>query len=243
MHKVELSIPGVIDQLYPQTAFHLLRLLERAGCEVSYNPLQTTCGIDLYEAGYWEEAKEIGAKYLNDFEGIDYIVSPSFTEVGMIRDGFNDLFTNSTDHNKCRQMQRNIFEISDFLVNVVRKEYFGAEFVSTAIFHPSCAQWNGYQLHDEALRLLKQVGGLELITDKQPSKSCKIGRATKADYVPLSVAWGTEVIEYGMANKADYIICQDHTCLLHLQGIIEKKEFPIQTIHLVDVLTAGWPNI
>ena len=243
MHKVELSIPGVIDQFYPNTAFNTLRLLERAGCEVSYNPQQTTCGVDLYEAGYWEEAKEVGAKYLYDFEGFDYIVSPSLTEVGMVRDGFNDLFTNSTDHNRCRQMQRNIFEISDFLVNVVRKEYFGAEFVSSAVFHPACANWNGYQLQDEALRLLNQVGGLDLIATERHGKSCKMGRATKTDYVPLSVLWGNQILQDGMTKKAHYVICQDHTCLMHLQGIIEKQGLPIQAIHLVDVLTAGWPNI
>lgn len=242
MHKVELSIPGVIDQFYPQTAFNTLRLLERAGCEVSYNPQQTTCGVDLYEAGYWEEAKEIGSKYLSDFEGIDYIVSPSLTEVGMVRDGFNDLFTNSTDHNKCRQMQRSIFEISDFLVNVVRKEYFGAEFVSSAVFHPACARWNGYQLQNEALRLLNHVGGLDLIVSES-DHTCKIGKATKAEYVPLSVSWGTAYVQYALEKKADYIICQDHTCLMHLQAIIDKQGLPIQAIHLVDVLTAGWPNI
>ncbi|MFD2599563.1 heterodisulfide reductase-related iron-sulfur binding cluster [Sphingobacterium corticis] len=243
MHKVALSIPAVIDQFYPNTAFNTLRLLERAGCEVSYNPEQTTCGIDAYEAGYWEDAKQIGAKYLEDFAGDDYVVSPSLTEVGMVREGFNDLFTNSTEHNRCRNLQRNIFEITDFLVNVVRKEYFGAEFVSTAIFHPACASWNAYHLKDEAKKLLEQVGGLELLEVNSTVANCKIGKATQAQYLPLSVSWGEQLLKQGVDLQAEYIICQDHTCLMHLQGIIEKQQLPIQAIHLVDVLTAGWPNI
>ena len=121
MHKVELFIPCFIDQLYPETAFNTIKILERAGCEVIYNAEQTCCGQPAYNAGFWDDAKVIGQKFLNDFSEEHPIVSPSASCTGMVREGYDDLFTNSTDHNRCRGIQRNIFELSDFLVNVLKK--------------------------------------------------------------------------------------------------------------------------
>jgi L-lactate dehydrogenase complex protein LldE len=106
--KIELFVPCFVDQLYPETAFNTIKLLEKAGCEVSYNAKQTCCGQPAYNAGYWEQAKEIGNKFLDDFSGSDYIVAPSASCVGMVKNGFNDLFTNTIVHNQCRTMQGNI---------------------------------------------------------------------------------------------------------------------------------------
>ena len=243
MRRVELFIPVIMDQLYPQTAFNTMRLLERSGCEVMYDPKQTSTGIEAYEEGFWDEAMEIGSKFLKEFSGEHYIVSPSVSSVGMVRDGYNDLFTNSTEHNTCRNIQRNIFEVSDFLVNVIKKQYFGAEFVGTAIFHDACSVWNSYQIQDEPIALLKQVGGLELLGTDLELQCCKIGRAIKANYEPVSVSMGEQVIQRAIELHAEYIICNDELCLMHVQGIIAKQSLKIRAIHLVDVLTSGWPNI
>jgi L-lactate dehydrogenase complex protein LldE len=137
---VEVFIPCFIDQLFPQTAFNTIKVLEKAGCKVIYNPEQTCCGQPAYNAGFWDEAKKTGAKFLNDFSEENYIVSPSASCTGMVKHGFNDLFTNTITHNRCRSIQRNIYEFSDFLVNVLRKDYFGAELEGRAVYHDS---WSG----------------------------------------------------------------------------------------------------
>ena len=73
--KIELFVPCFVDQLYPETAFNTIKILEKAGCTVSYNAKQTCCGQPAYNAGYWEDAKEIGNKFLNDFSENQYSVS------------------------------------------------------------------------------------------------------------------------------------------------------------------------
>ena len=88
---VELFIPCFIDQLYPQTAFNTIKILEKAGCKVVYNTEQTCCGQPAYNAGLWEEAKIVGGKFLNDFSETNYIVSPSASCTGMVKNSFNDL--------------------------------------------------------------------------------------------------------------------------------------------------------
>lgn len=240
---VELFIPCFVDQLYPETAFNTIKLLERAGCEVSYNSEQTCCGQPAYNAGFWDEAKVIGGKFLNNFSEENYIVSPSASCVGMVKGGFNDLFTNSIEHNRCRNMQRNVYEISDFLVNVLKKEYFGAELVGTAVYHDSCAALRECHIKDEPRKLLSHVGGLELVDMRDQETCCGFGGTFAVKFEGISSAMAEQKVRNAQAVNADYIISTDASCLLQLQSYIDKHNIPIKTMHIVDVLTSGWANI
>ncbi|MFD1164959.1 (Fe-S)-binding protein [Sphingobacterium daejeonense] len=243
MHKVELFIPCFIDQLYPETAFNSVKLLEKAGCQVIYNTEQTCCGQPAYNAGFWDDAKKIGQKFLNDFNDEHPVVSPSASCVGMVRGGYDDLFTNSIEHNKCRSLQRNIFEISDFLVNVLQKEYFGAELVGTAVYHDSCSALRECKIKEEPRKLLSHVGGLEILEMKDQETCCGFGGTFSVKFEGISTAMAEQKVQNAMNVKADYIISTDSSCLLQLQAYIEKNQLPIKTMHLVDVLTSGWANI
>ncbi len=243
MHKVELFIPCFIDQLYPETGFNTVKLLEKAGCEVIYNTEQTCCGQPAYNAGFWDDAKAVGQKFLNDFNDQHPIVSPSASCVGMVRNSYDDLFTNSMEHNKCRSIQRNIFEISDFLVNILQKEYFGAELVGTAVYHDSCSALRECKIKDEPRKLLSHVGGLEIVEMRDQETCCGFGGTFAVKFEGISTAMAEQKVQNAMDVKADYIISTDSSCLLQLQSYIEKNQLPIKTMHLVDVLTAGWANI
>ncbi|MVZ62091.1 (Fe-S)-binding protein [Sphingobacterium humi] len=243
MNKVELFIPCFIDQLYPETAFNTIKILERAGCEVIYNTEQTCCGQPAYNAGFWDDAKVIGQKFLNDFSEEHPIVSPSASCTGMVREGYDDLFTNSTDHNRCRGIQRNIFELSDFLVNVLKKEYFGAELIGTAVYHDSCAALRECNIKEEPRRLLSHVGGLELVEMRDQETCCGFGGTFAVKFEGISTAMAEQKVKNALAVNADYIISTDASCLLQLQAYIDKHKLAIKTIHLVDVLTSGWANI
>jgi L-lactate dehydrogenase complex protein LldE len=243
MHKVELFIPCFIDQLYPETAFNSVKLLEKAGCQVIYNTEQTCCGQPAYNAGFWDDAKKIGQKFLNDFNDEHPVVSPSASCVGMVRGGYDDLFTNSIEHNKCRSLQRNIFEISDFLVNVLQKEYFGAELVGTAVYHDSCSALRECKIKEEPRKLLSHVGGLEILEMKDQETCCGFGGTFSVKFEGISTAMAEQKVQNAMNVKADYIISTVSSCLLLLQAYIEKNQLPIKTMHLVDVLTSGWANI
>lgn len=243
MIKVELFVPCFIDQLYPETAFNTIKLLKSAGCEVLYNPNQTCCGQPAYNAGFWDEAKKIGLKFLNDFSEENYIVTPSASCTGMIKHGYNDLFTNSIEHNKCRSIQGNIHELSDFLVNVLGKEYFGAELVGTAVYHDSCSGLRECNIKEEPRKLLDQVGGLHVVPMRDQEACCGFGGTFAVKFEGISTAMAEQKVQNAMAVKADYIISTDSSCLLQLQAYIDKHQLPIKTKHLADVLTSGWANI
>ena len=240
---VEIFIPCIIDQIYPETAFNTIKLLQKSGCNVIYNPQQTCCGQPAYHEGFWDEAKQIGLKFLHDFSDDCYIVSPSASCTGMIKDGYDDLFTNSTAHNRCRNIQSNIYELSDFLVNVLKKDYFGAELVGTAVYYDSFTAIRQSRVKDEPRQLLAHVGGLDLISVPNQNSSFGFGDTLSCKSNLLSAALAEQNVQHAMAAKADYIISTDSSCLLQLQSFIDKHQLPIKTKHLADVLTSGWANI
>ena len=240
---VELFIPCFIDQLYPQTAFNTLKLLEKAGCKVHYNPQQTCCGQPAFNAGFWDEAKTVGGKFLNDFSEDKYIVSPSASCTGMVKNYYSDLFTNTAVHNKCRSVQSNIHELSDFLINVLKKDYFGAELEGRAVYHDSCAALRECKIKAEPRALLAKVHGLELVEMRDTDTCCGFGGTFAVKYEGISSAMAQQKIDNALEMKAEYIISTDASCLINLQGYIDKHSLPIKTLHLADVLCNGWGNI
>ncbi|MCI0921388.1 (Fe-S)-binding protein [Sphingobacterium rhinopitheci] len=241
--KVELFIPCFVDQLYPETAFNTIKLLEKAGCQVDYNPEQTCCGQPAYNAGFWDNAKTVGRQFLTNFSDEHYVVSPSASCVGMVKSGYNDLFTNSTEHNKCRNIQRHIYELSDFLINVLKVENFGAELVGTAVYHDSCSALRECKIKDEPRRLLSHVGGLEVVEMRDQETCCGFGGSFSVKFEGISSAMVEQKVKNAEAVHADYIISTDASCLLQIQAYIDKNNIPIQTMHLADVLASGWANI
>ncbi len=240
---VELFIPCFIDQLFPETAFHTVKVLEQAGCKVVYNPEQTCCGQPAYNAGFWDEAKKVGAKFLNDFSDDRIIVSPSASCTGMVKNAYNDLFTNTMVHNRCRSIQGNIHELSDFLVNVLKKDYFGAELEGRAVYHDSCSGLRECRIKDEPRQLLANVAGLDLVEMRHTDTCCGFGGTFAVKFDAISSAMAEQKVHHALAMDADFIISTDSSCLLHLQGYIDKHNLPVKTMHLVDVLASGWANI
>jgi len=241
--KTELFIPCFMDQLAPETAWNVVKVLEKAGCTVSYNPEQTCCGQPAFNAGFWDDAKEVGIKFLKGFAEDSVIVTPSASCTGMVKNYYNDLFTNTTLHNKCRAIQGNIYELSDFLVNILQFDYFGAELDGRAVYHDSCSGLRECHIKEEPRHLLSKVHGLELVDLKDNETCCGFGGTFAVKFEAISTAMAQQKVDNALAAGAEYIISTDHSCLLHLQGYIDKNELPIKTMHLADVLAHGWGNV
>ncbi|GAA4090138.1 (Fe-S)-binding protein [Mucilaginibacter panaciglaebae] len=241
--KTELFIPCFIDQLFPETAFNTVKILEKAGCVVDYNPEQTCCGQPAFNAGFWDDAKTVGRKFLNSFSEESVIVAPSASCTGMVKNYYNDLFTNTVDHNKCRTVQGNIYELSDFLVNILQFDYFGAELEGRAVYHDSCAALRECHIKKEPRQLLSKVLGLELVDLPQGDTCCGFGGTFSVKFDAISSAMAQQKVDNAISVGAEYIISTDASCLLHLQGYIEKNNVPVKCMHLADVLAHGWGNV
>jgi L-lactate dehydrogenase complex protein LldE len=241
--KIELFVPCFMDQLSPATAWNVVKVLQKAGCSVSVNTEQTCCGQPAFNAGFWDDAKEVGNKFLKGFAEDSVIVTPSASCTGMVKNYYNDLFTNTTLHNRCRAIQGNIYELSDFLVNILQFDYFGAELDGKAVYHDSCAALRECHIKKEPRLLLNKVIGLELLDLKDGETCCGFGGTFAVKFDGISTAMAQQKVENALDAGAEFIISTDYSCLLHLQGYIDKNSLPIKTLHLADVLAHGWGNV
>jgi L-lactate dehydrogenase complex protein LldE len=238
--KVQLFIPCFVDQLYPQTAFNMVKVLEKACCDVSYNTNQTCCGQPAFNAGFWDESRDVCTKFIKDFEGADYIVAPSASCVGFVRNYYSKLFENSSQHNAVKDLSKRIFEFSEFLTDVLKIENYGAQLNAKATYHDSCAALRECKIKTGPRTLLSFVKGLELVEMNDVETCCGFGGTFAVKFEAISAGMADQKITNALATGAEYIISTDLSCLMQLDGFIKNKNLPLKTMHIADVLANGW---
>lgn len=238
--QVDIFVPCFIDQFYPETGFNMVKILEKLDVEVYYNKEQTCCGQVAFNSGFWDEAKEVGEKFIRDFSHNRIIVGPSAPCVGFVKNYYDEMFFNSALHNEYKLLQKNFFEFTDFLVNVLKVEDVGATFEHSITYHDSCAAIREYKLTDQPRRLLKNVRGLELREMKNTNECCGFGGTFAVKHEPVSTAMAQQKIENALETGAEYIVSTDSSCLMHQQGYIDKHNLPLKTLHIIDLLATGW---
>lgn len=237
---VQIFIPCFVDQLYPDTAFNMVKVLEKAGCTVSYNTDQTCCGQPAFNAGFWGESKDVCTKFLKDFKGDEYIVSPSASCTGFIRNYYTKLFDNSSMHNDVKELGKRVYELSEFMVHVLQVQNVGAVLNGKATYHDSCAGLRECKIKTEPRKLLANVKGLELTELNDVETCCGFGGTFAVKFEPISIAMGEQKVENALATGAEYLISTDLSCLMHLDGYIKNKGYNLKAMHLADVLASGW---
>jgi L-lactate dehydrogenase complex protein LldE len=237
--RVQLFIPCFIDQLFPETAFNVVQLLEIAGCEVVYNIQQTCCGQPAFNAGFQDDAAIVCNKFIHDFSGEDYIVTPSASCAGFIKNYANTLVHSTVSNTEEKTISSRMFELSDFLVNVLKFTQFNAIFPAKATYHDSCAALRECKIKAEPRTLLSNVKGLELIEMNDVETCCGFGGTFAVKFEAISSAMASQKVHNAMAVGAEYIISTDVSCLMHIKAYAEKENLPIKCLHLADVLVKG----
>jgi L-lactate dehydrogenase complex protein LldE len=238
--KVQLFIPCFVDQLYPQTAFNMVKVLEKACCEVHYNTNQTCCGQPAFNAGFWDEARDVCSKFIKDFDGADYIVAPSASCVGFVRNYYSKLFENSSQHNTVKDLGKRIYEFSEFLTDILKIENYGAELKGKATYHDSCAALRECKIKTGPRNLLSFVKGLELVEMNDVETCCGFGGSFAVKFESISAGMADQKINNALQTGAEYIISTDLSCLMQLDGFIKNRNLPLKTMHIADVLANGW---
>lgn len=238
--KVQLFIPCFVDQLYPQTAFNMVKVLEKACCEVEYNTNQTCCGQPAFNAGFVDDCRAVAQKFLNDFDSPDYIVAPSASCAGFVRNYYPKVFDNSSKHNQAKEAGKRLYEFTEFLTDVLKIENFGASLHTKATYHDSCAALRECKIKTGPRNLLNHVEGLELIEMQDNETCCGFGGTFSVKFDDISTAMADQKINNALATGASAIISTDLSCLMQLDGVIKNKKAALQTLHIADVLASGW---
>lgn len=237
---VQIFIPCFVDQLYPSVAFNMVKVLRKAGCTVHYNTNQTCCGQPAFNAGFWPEAKDVCRKFIKDFTGSDFIVAPSASCTGFVRNYYSKLFEGDVEQDAIKELRTRLFEFSEFLTDVLHIDDFGATLEGKATYHDSCAALRECKIKEAPRRLLNKVAGLQLTEMNDVETCCGFGGTFAVKFEPISIAMADQKVTNALDTKADYIISTDISCLMHIDGYIKNKKAAIQTMHLADVLANGW---
>ena len=238
--KVDLFIPCFVDQLYPETAFNMIKVLEHVGCDVKYNTNQTCCGQPAFNAGFWPESKEVAKKFISDFSENNYIVAPAGSCVGFVRNFYGELVANSVQHNDYKRVKKNIYEFTEFLVKVLNIDDVGAKLEGKATYHDACGALRECKIKEEPRRLLSKVRGLQMEEMKDVETCCGFGGTFSVKFEPISTGMAEQKINNALATNADYLISTDMSCLMHLDGMIKKRKENLKVMHIADVLASGW---
>jgi len=236
---IQLFIPCYIDQLYPQTGFNVIKILEKAGCRVHYNPEQTCCGQPAFNSGYWKETAVLAEKFLNDFKPGMPVVAPSGSCTGFIINHYHKLFATKPEMlDKFNLLKPQIYEMTDFLVNILKIEDLGAKFPHKVTFHDSCSALREYGIKDEPRKLLANVKGLELIEMNESDTCCGFGGTFAIKNTAISVAMVEKKVRNAIETETEYIVSTEASCLMNINGYCLKNKIPLKGIHIADILAS-----
>ncbi|WP_439183736.1 (Fe-S)-binding protein [Carboxylicivirga taeanensis] len=234
MMVVDLFVPCFIDQLFPDTAWSTIKLLEKAGCEVNYNPKQTCCGQPLFNSGDIKHSTHLAQKFIKDFPHNRPIITPSASCAAYIRTHYASM----VDKEQAVRLQNNTFELCDFLVNRLDTTNFNSVFAHKVTYHDACSALREYGLKNEPRQLLSEVKDLDLVEMPQRTDCCGFGGTFMVKYAPISTAMTEQKVENALSTGASYIVSTEASCLLNIQSYINAKKLPIKTIHIADILAS-----
>ena len=234
---VDVFIPCFVDQLEPEIGKNLVKILEHVGCKVHYNPQQTCCGQPQFNSGYMKESRELAQKFLNDFAGERYIVSPGGSCTGFIKRRYASLFENEKDKKAAEQLSNRLFDICDFLVNVLKIEDLGATFNAKVTVHDSCSALREYGMTTEPRTLLQHVKGLEIIEMEESTTCCGFGGTFSLKQKEISSAMVEQKVHFAQETGAEYITGTEYSCLMNIKAYIDRNNISLKPIHIVNILS------
>ncbi len=233
--RVALFVPCYIDQFYPQVAVASLELLEKLGCEVIVPTDQTCCGQPMANSGFASSTEGCDTNFTTNFAGFDYIVGPSGSCVLHLK-----------EHHPSEKIRNSVYEICEFLTDVLRITSLSAKFPHRVGLHQSCHGQRGLRLSSMTERneksfskledLLGLVEGVEILKPERADECCGFGGTFCVTEEAVSVKMGQDRIKEHDANAVEYIVGADTSCLMHMEGILRRQGSSIQVKHIVEIL-------
>jgi L-lactate dehydrogenase complex protein LldE len=237
--RVSLFVTCIVDQVFPQVGIAITQVLERLGFDVHFPPAQTCCGQPAFNSGYTDEARAVARHFLDVFRDSEFIVVPSGSCTSMISHHFADVF--ASDPKTLAQvhaLEPRVFEFSRFLIDVAAVDDVGARFPGVVTYHDSCHALRELRIKSAPRRLLSKVRELTLAEMSAAEECCGFGGTFSVKFPEVSGAMGRTKIESIQKTGASTVVSIDSSCLMQLQGVIDRAGLPIRTLHLAEVLAS-----
>ncbi len=228
----------MVDQLCPDVGVATVKVLEKAGCEVSFDERQTCCGQPAFNTGYRQEARQFAKRFIEIFENSEAVVSPSGSCVAMVKH-FADLFLEDDNWRKRAEIvAEKTHELGFFLVNVLGVEDVGAKLKSRVTWHDACHGLRDLGIKNEPRKLLKNIQDTELVEMSEADTCCGFGGTFSVKYPEISTAILESKIESIEKTNADFVVSCDSSCLMQIGGMLERRKSKIKIKHLAEMLAS-----
>lgn len=240
---IGLFIPCYVDQFYPKVGIATLELLEKLGCQVSYPLSQTCCGQPMANAGYERNTVGTIKHFVETFKAFDYIVAPSGSCVLHLKDHVPSLPGLEKEQENLRHK---IFELTEFLTDVLKVENLEGSFPHKVGFHASCHGHRGLRLgscsernepfFSKAKQLLYQIEDLEWVELSRSDECCGFGGTFAVTEEALSVQMGRDRLQDHFEHGVEILTGGDMSCIMHLEGIAKRNHQPLKFMHIAEIL-------
>jgi len=228
--RVSIFVTCIVDQIFPKAGIAMAEVLERLGFDVEFPEGQTCCGQPAFNSGYREEAGEMARHTAEALAGAEYVVVPSGSCAAMIGHHYQEL--------SVPLPASRVYEFSQFLTDVAKVENVGARFDGVVTYHDSCHALRELKIREGPRRLLANVRGLELREMDASTECCGFGGTFSVKFPGVSGAMARTKIDSIMRTGAATVVSVDSSCLMQLQGAIDRAGLPIRTMHLAEVLAS-----
>lgn len=237
MARVSLFVTCIIDQLFPKAGLAMADVLERLGYEIEFPEEQTCCGQPAFNTGYREDARRVARHFLRVFRDAEYIVVPSGSCAGMIKNHYAELFRKEPETLEAvERITPRVFEFSQFLLEVAKVEDVGARFEQVVTYHDSCHALREMGVKEGPRKLLARVRGLELREMEPAEECCGFGGTFSVKFPEVSGGMARSKIDSILKTGAGVVVSVDSSCLMQIQGALSRAGSRVGTMHLAEVL-------
>jgi L-lactate dehydrogenase complex protein LldE len=233
---VTLFIPCFVDALFPRTGISMVQILERLGHKVVCPEEIVCCGQPPFNSGYWDEARAVAVKVLGQLKDAEVIVIGSGSCGAMLKNLYPELFKDMPQSELAKQISSRTWEFSEFLVKKLGVTDLGAKFPHKVTFHDGCHGLRELGVKKSPRELLGKVNGLELVEMAEAETCCGFGGTFSAKFPMISSAMGDVKCASAAETGAEYIVSNDSSCTMQIQGLLSRQRSKLKTIHLAEVL-------
>jgi L-lactate dehydrogenase complex protein LldE len=240
--RVALFVTCLVDLFRPSIGFAAAQLLEDAGCTVAVPRAQTCCGQPAYNQGDRADAIDLARRTIDALHGYDYVVVPSGSCAGMLRQHYPELLPEgSYEGERARELAGRTYELVSFLTDVMGVIGVDAEFPARITYHDACAGLRELGIKQQPRLLLQSVRRLELVELPGAEVCCGFGGTFCVKYPEISTKMVDDKAADIAATGADVVLAGDLGCLMNIAGRLSRLGSPIEARHVAEVLagTAG----
>jgi L-lactate dehydrogenase complex protein LldE len=234
---VALFVTCLVDLFRPTVGFAAVKLLEEAGCTVEAPRAQTCCGQPAYNSGDRGDAKAIAIQVLDAFAGYDYVIAPSGSCAGMIRQHYPELFSGDPEIlPRMQELARRTWELVSFLVDVCGMRKVNARWDRDVTYHDACSGLRELGVKPQPRQLLGSVSGVRLKELPGAEVCCGFGGAFCVKYPEISDKMVSDKEADIAAAGAEAVLAGDLGCLLNIAGKLYRQGRRIEVRHVAEVL-------